>query len=229
MSTCPGCTGQPESAGFSIIDVRDPRRAKLLYTWRIENPELHRGIGGLQGKYFKLKGRYYYAQSFQFGQDGPDADLGAVIVDVTGLPDTSHDQAKWAASESPRPAGGFHNIFTYKHSDGRALLFATSRRQQANIYDMGQFLERDTAQGRIGQVPIPDPPSVGRGRLPRLLRGLRPRQPIRTSSTGRRGLRVLRLRRYPTRATQAVDVDHRRRRRGQSAHLYARRRTAGMP
>ena len=33
--------------------------------------------------------KYYYAQSFQFMQGSPDADLGAVIFDVTGLPDSS--------------------------------------------------------------------------------------------------------------------------------------------
>ena len=41
----------------------------------------------MDGKYFKVNGRYYFAQSFQFQQGSPDADLGAVILDVTGLPD----------------------------------------------------------------------------------------------------------------------------------------------
>ena len=46
-------------------------------------------MGGLGVKYFKLKGRYYLVNGFQFGQDGPNADLGAVVFDVTGLPDTT--------------------------------------------------------------------------------------------------------------------------------------------
>ena len=28
-------------------------------------------------KYFKIRGRYYLVQSFQFAQGGPDVDLGA--------------------------------------------------------------------------------------------------------------------------------------------------------
>ena len=75
--------------GTDIIDLRDPSKAKVLYSWRIENAELHQGNGGMDNKYFKLRGRYYDVQSFQFGQSGPDADVGAVVLDVTSLPDTS--------------------------------------------------------------------------------------------------------------------------------------------
>ena len=65
--------------GTDIIDLRDPSKAKVLYSWRIENAELHQGNGGMDNKYFKLRGRYYDVQSFQFGQSGPDADVGAVV------------------------------------------------------------------------------------------------------------------------------------------------------
>src|ERR1043165_3462550 len=64
-----------ELSGFVVINVAKPEKAKVIYTWIIEQPELHSGYGGMQGKYFKLKDRYYYAQSLQFGQTGPDADL----------------------------------------------------------------------------------------------------------------------------------------------------------
>src|SRR5579871_56696 len=72
-----------------VYDISDLANPKLVYTWTIEHPELHRGIGAMDGKYFKINGRYYYAQSLQFMQGSPDADLGAVILDVTGLPDPS--------------------------------------------------------------------------------------------------------------------------------------------
>ena len=72
-----------------IYDITNPSSPRLLYTWRIQDPELHRGIGAMDGKYFKIDGRYYYAQSLQFQQGTPDEDLGAVILDVTGLPDAS--------------------------------------------------------------------------------------------------------------------------------------------
>src|SRR5579863_8657363 len=78
-----------DRAGFTIIDIKDPSNPKVLYKWKIENYELHQGDGGLRAKYFKLKGRYYVAVCYQFLQGSPDADLGAIIYDVTSLPDTS--------------------------------------------------------------------------------------------------------------------------------------------
>ncbi len=72
---------------YDITQHGGTRRKSI--DWTIENPELHRGIGAMDGKYFKIGSKYYYAQSFQFMQGSPDADLGAVIFDVTGLPDAS--------------------------------------------------------------------------------------------------------------------------------------------
>ena len=79
-------------------------------------------------KYFKLRGRYYDVQSFQFAAGGPDADLGAIVFDVTGLPDTTtiNEVGRIRVPEAP---GGFHNVYTYKHSDGRVLMFS---REAAN-------------------------------------------------------------------------------------------------
>ena len=94
--------GATHDAGFSIVSVKDPARAKVLYTWRIEEPDLHIGAGGLQNKYFKLRGRYYDVQSLQFRTGGPDVDLGAVVADVTGLPDTSmYPVLPWMPTNPP--------------------------------------------------------------------------------------------------------------------------------
>src|SRR5688572_2181376 len=79
----------PPQIGFDIVSVKDPAKARVIRRWRIDQPELHQGIGGTAGKYFKLKGRYYYAQAFAFRQGGPDADLSVIVFDVTGLPDSS--------------------------------------------------------------------------------------------------------------------------------------------
>ena len=49
------------SPGFDLISVKDPARPQLLLSWQIENPELHAGLGGSDGQYFKHRGRYYYA------------------------------------------------------------------------------------------------------------------------------------------------------------------------
>lgn len=67
--------------GFDIIDLTNPEDARLLYSWRIENAELHQGGGGTDGKYSKLDGRYYYIQSVQFGRGGLDSAVGAVVFD----------------------------------------------------------------------------------------------------------------------------------------------------
>jgi hypothetical protein len=75
--------------GFWIINIKDPSKPKVLYDWVMENPDLHRGSQALGPMYAKSKGRYYFLQSFQFAEGGPDVDLNAIVFDVTGLPDTS--------------------------------------------------------------------------------------------------------------------------------------------
>src|SRR5690606_26491464 len=57
----PGFTGY----FFQIVSVKDPANPQVIYRWTIENAELHRGYGAMDGKYFKIKGRYYYVQSLQ--------------------------------------------------------------------------------------------------------------------------------------------------------------------
>jgi hypothetical protein len=140
-----------------IYDISNPASPKKIYQWRIENPELHRGIGAMDGKYFKINNRYYYAQSLQFQQGTPDEDLGAVIFDVTGLPDPAKvkEVARIRYAKAP---GGFHNTFAYKHSDGRALYFATVNAQKALVYDLGKIVSgADSSTWLIGEVPNPTP------------------------------------------------------------------------
>lgn len=146
-----------ERAGFSIIDISDPDNAKKIYSWVIEDVDLHEGLGGMDGKYFKSKGHYYFVQSMQFSSGGADNDLGAVVFDVTGLPQVSRvkEVGRIRAPETP---GGFHNIFMYKHSSGRALLVTTVAGPNANIYDMDRFLAGDPAYGLIGKIPMPESP-----------------------------------------------------------------------
>lgn len=111
--------------GMDIIDLHDPARPEVIYKWRIENQDLHAGNGAMDVKHFKWDGRYYVVQSVQFGRGGPDSDMGAVVLDVTGLPDpeTVREVGRIRAPDQP---GGFHNIFVYKHSNGPVLLFSVS-------------------------------------------------------------------------------------------------------
>jgi len=143
--------------GFDIIDLSDPHNAEVLYRWRIPNEELHQGLGGMDPKYFKWKDRYYVVQSLQFGQGGPNFDAGAVVVDVTGLPDTDKIETVGYV-RLPEHPGGFHNIFMYKHSDGRPLLFATTSGESAHVFDMGKFVEGEE-EILAGKVPVPEVPT----------------------------------------------------------------------
>ena len=142
------------SKGMDIIDIRDPSHARVIYSWRIPNGEIHQGTGGQDSKYFKLKGRYYAVQSTQFG-NGPDGDVGAVVFDVTGLPDTGAVR-NLGFIKTPDSKGGFHNVFTYKHSDGRVLMFATGGDPGGRIYDMEKFVAGDPNYGMIRKMPIPE-------------------------------------------------------------------------
>jgi hypothetical protein len=141
-------------AGFDLLNMKDPRRAEVMYRFRIDHPELHLGIGGSDGHYVKYKGRYYFAVSMQFTQNGPDADLGVVVVDVTGLPDTSkvREVSRIRIKDPSAPLGGYHTIYPYKHSDGRVLLFATSMFGPAQVYDLGRIIDGGSSDP-IAKVP----------------------------------------------------------------------------
>ncbi len=142
---------------FQVYDIAKSGSAKKIFEWSIENPELHRGIGAMDGKYFKIGDRYYYEQSFQFQQGSPDADLGAVIFDVTGLPDASKVK-EVARIRYPQSPGGFHNTFAYKHSDGRALLFTTVNASKALIFDLDKIVAgADKSTWLIGEIANPTP------------------------------------------------------------------------
>ena len=154
--------GAEGERGLDIIDLHDPEQAKRIYSWRIENQDLHLGTGGMDVKHFKWEGRHYVVQSLQFKQGGPNADLGAVVLDVTGLPDVSTINEVARIREEDHK-GGFHNIFIYRHSNGRVLLFATVSGPFANVYDLGHIVEGHLDDALVATVPIPDPMGSLRG------------------------------------------------------------------
>ncbi len=140
--------------GTDIIDLSDPDNPSVLLRWRIENQDLHTMLGGMDVKYFKWNDRYYVVQSYQFF-GGPDSDLGAIILDVTNLPDAASvtDVARIRNSENP---GGFHNIFIYKHSNGRVYLLATTQNTYAQVYDLGRVVEGNVENALVGTIPVPE-------------------------------------------------------------------------
>ena len=148
--------------GFTIIDLRDLNDVKVLYHWGIENATLHMGMGAMDGKYFKINGHYYYAQSLQFSQGTPDADLGAVIADVTGLPDTTKVKIV-ARLKIPEHPGGIHNMFAYRHSDGHVYLFTTTVGPSVYVWDMNKVVTaKDSATWKIGEIPVPEQTTIRR-------------------------------------------------------------------
>ena len=154
--------GDEGSKGTDIIDVSDPANPRVIYRWRIEEQDLHLRTGGMDVKYFKWKDRYYVVQSLQFGAGGPNNDLGAVILDVTGLPDSTQVR-EVARIHEPDLPGGFHNIFVYAHSNGRPLLFSTVSGPFAHVYDLGKIVEGNLEEGLVARVPVPESP-LGRSR-----------------------------------------------------------------
>ena len=154
--------GTEGDKGIDIIDLSDPSNAKRIYSWRIENQDLHLGTGGMDVKHFKWKDRYYVVQSLQFRQGGPDPDLGAVVLDVTGLPDPATVKEVARIREPDHP-GGFHNIFIYKHSNGAVLLFTTVSGAFAHVYDLGRVVDGDVKNALVAEVPVPDQESERRG------------------------------------------------------------------
>jgi hypothetical protein len=140
--------------GLDIVDIGEPSGPEVLYRWRIENDDLHQGPGAMDVKHFKWNDRYYVVQSLQFGRNGPDADVGAVVLDVTGLPDPSTVREVGRIRDADH-LGGFHNIFIYKHSDGRVLLFTTVSGPYAHVYDLGRFVDGDHDGALVGRVPVP--------------------------------------------------------------------------
>lgn len=147
-----------------IYDVKNPAHPKKIYDWTIPNPELHRGIGAMDGKYFKIGARYYYAQSYQFMQSSPDADLGAVIFDVTGLPDPSKVKVV-AEFRYPEAPGGFHNTFAYRHSDGHVYYITTANENNALVWDAAKIVSGAPQRTwLVSKIPNPTPfPQMGTG------------------------------------------------------------------
>jgi hypothetical protein len=143
-----------EQDGMDIIDLSDPYNAEVILRWRFEDMDVHVGSAGKDIKIFEYKGRNYVVHSVQFRQGGPDADLGAVVFDATGLPDVS-TWKEVGRIQGPGEMGGFHNIYVYRHSNGRPLLISTVSGPFANVYDLGYVVDGRLDEALVAQIPVP--------------------------------------------------------------------------
>ena len=84
----------------------------------------------------------------------PIMTLGAVVFDVTGLPDASTVK-EVARIREPDMPGGFHNIFIYQHSNGTPYLITTVRGPGANMYDLSKVVSGDVRGRPRSQHPHP--------------------------------------------------------------------------
>ena len=149
-------------SGVDAISIKDPTKPQIIWSWRIENPDLHKGAGSLNPIYLKSKGRYYLTNAFQFGAGGPDNDLGALVWDVTGLPDASKVR-EIARLRDTVNLGGFHESQAYKHSNGQALLFTQASGGFANVFDIDKIAAGgNQASWLVGRVPVPEQPNQPR-------------------------------------------------------------------
>ena len=47
------------NGAWDVVSIADVKKPKVIYSWQIENAELHQGGGSLENRYFKQNGRTY--------------------------------------------------------------------------------------------------------------------------------------------------------------------------
>lgn len=140
--------------GMDIIDLSNPSAPKVIYEFRLEFQDLLPNRGGMDVKYFRTGGRHFVVQSFEFGS-GPFHDLGAVVFDVTGLPDPKKVK-EVARLRLPDFPGGMHNIFIYKHSDKHIYLLATVPGSMVQVWDLEKVVAGDISGAYVSTIPSPE-------------------------------------------------------------------------
>jgi hypothetical protein len=147
-------SGMNDDPGFWVVSVADPAKPTVLLHYKFPMAASDKGLAGENGRYFKLKGRYYYAKTVQFNVGSAHDSLGLIVYDVTGLPNPS--SVKEVAHIGSIGARVVH-VFPYRHSDGRTLLVTTPTvGAYAQIYDAEKLLSSGAEAALLSKVPIPD-------------------------------------------------------------------------
>lgn len=148
-------------SGFDVIDVSEPREAKVIYSWRFENRDAYEIGRGENIEHFRLGDRHYLVVPQETNPAGKvDTDLCAVVFDVTGLPDGSKVR-EVARIREPDIVRGCIYVFPYEHSDGELYLFiapdgvAEGSMPHVNVYRAEELVAGAKDHGYVGRVPIP--------------------------------------------------------------------------
>lgn len=150
-----------EESGFDVLDVSDPRDPEVIHSWRFERRDQYEIGRGENIEHFVHDGRHYVAVPHETNPAGKvDADLCAVVFDVTGLPDGSTVR-EVARIREPDTVRGCIFVFPYEHSNGELYLFiapdgvAEGSMPHIKIYEADALLSGTEDHGHVASVPVP--------------------------------------------------------------------------
>lgn len=148
-------------SGFDVIDVSDPREAEVIYSWRFERRDEYEIGRGENIEHFVLGDRHYLVVPHETNEaGGVDADLCAVVFDVTGLPDGSTVR-EVARIREPDTVRGCIYAVPYEHSDGELYLFIApdgvveGAMPHIKIYRAEEMVGGAEDHGYVASVPVP--------------------------------------------------------------------------
>lgn len=138
--------------GFDVIDLSTPERPRLRTSWHLPDDAPAQEAGTTDLTLFKAEGRTYVVAAFRFapGTTSP----GAVVVDVTDVPDALAEVARIPAPQ------GLKSVFAYRHADGRTLLLASGG-ADLQVFDVARLLDGDAAPTATVPTPPQLDPEVG--------------------------------------------------------------------
>ena len=106
------------------------------------------------------------------GRYAIERELGEGGMATVYLADDLRHERKVADLRLPLMPGGFHNIFTYRHSNGRSLLVATAPQQDAYVYDIAQVAAG--VLDPVSAISVPNPGATNYQRWPDVYLGFLP-------------------------------------------------------
>lgn len=134
-------------AGFTSLSLADPQSVEVVSEQLLLGDDFI-GAGNDLG-YFKHENRHFLVLAVQ-GVDG----TGAIVFDVSMV--GQNGQAEEVGRiQGDADMSGLHQLFLYKHSDGKVLLFGTGG-GDVLVYDMASVLNGNGEEALLTRLPTPD-------------------------------------------------------------------------